>query len=108
MGSDEQTGNKTMMTTHESLSMHRTQNMTTASGLDLSNGQTENKLTMESPPEGGWLACMAGQWEIPRKITCILIHRYPSTGLLSRHHEHLVSYLTTLAQCTIFMYLVGV
>lgn len=108
MGSDEQTGNKTMMTTHESLSMHRTQNMTTASGSNLSNGQTENKLTMESPPEGGWLACMAGQWEIPRKITCILIHRYPSTGLLSRHHEHLVSYLTTLAQCTIFMYLVGV
>ena len=96
------------MTTHESLSMHGTQNMTTASGLNSSNGQTENKLTMESHPEGGWLAWMAGEWEIPRRISCILIHRYSSTGLLSRHHEHLVSHLTMLAQVTTFMYLVGV
>ncbi|KAK3209585.1 hypothetical protein GRF29_44g38403 [Pseudopithomyces chartarum] len=40
--------------------------MTTASGLNLSNGQTENKLTMESPPEGGWLACMAA-------LACFLV-----------------------------------
>jgi hypothetical protein len=65
-------------------------------------------LTMESHPEGGWLAWMAGEWEIPRRISCILIHRYSSTGLLSRHHEHLVSHLTMLAQVTTFIYSVGV
>jgi hypothetical protein len=55
---------------NRALPAHETPNLATVLGLAPSNGHPEDDLTAYSPPEGGLVAWMAGEWidSMPNRV----------------------------------------